>query len=229
MLSRLSPLLLLTVVLAACAPATDSGPRVVVEQLTESVGFYPQQTGAVWQYLPDGANLNDMRLFRQVLGPTVLNGELVVGSRLRGRGIDEQNFRTYQSDGVFLHRTAKPGSTIDFAPAIQEFPAADEIRVGASWGGETTATVRYAEARAEHREASLDIRYRYTVVDRRSARVPAGEFTVFVIDFNSVTVDEEGNDIEELNQTAWFAPYVGEVRTESNFFLVETNFVPREQ
>ncbi|MEX2535745.1 MAG: hypothetical protein WD273_09115 [Trueperaceae bacterium] len=229
MLVRFLPLLLLTLILAACAPSTDEGPRVTVDQLTEAVSFYPQETGAAWQYLPDSARLNEARLVRFVAGPTILAGELVTGSRLVGRGIDEENFRTYGPDGVHLVRTTKPGSIIDFSPPVQEFPAQSQLAMGASWGGETSATVRYPEARAENRETSLDIRYSYTVVDRRSARVPAGEFDIFVIDFHSVTVDDEGNQLEELTQTTWFVPYVGEVRTENGYFLVETNFIGPEE
>jgi hypothetical protein len=217
--------LLAAVVLTACAPATEDGPRVVVEQLTEPVSFYPQETGATWQYLPDSALLGDPRVYQRVDGPTVLNGEVVTSWRLIGRGIDERNYRTYRPDGVFLLRTVKPGTIIDFQPAVQEFPSGASLRVGASWGGETTARVVYPDARPEHREAALDIRYRYTVVDRRTAQVPAGVFEVFVIDFQSVTVDTSGNELEELTQTIWFTPYVGEVRTENGFFLVETNFV----
>ncbi|MEX2542667.1 MAG: hypothetical protein WD314_12715 [Trueperaceae bacterium] len=210
--------------LAACAPATGDGPRVEVEQLNEPVSFYPQETGATWQYLPDSARLDERRVYQRVDGPTVLDGEVVTGWHLIGRGIDEQHFRSYGQDGVFLLRTIKPGTIIDFRPAVQEFPAAGSLRLGASWGGETTASVVYPDARPEHREASLDIRYRYTVVDERNARVPAGEFTVFVIDFESVTVDELGRELERLSQTVWFSPHIGEVRTENGYFLIETNF-----
>jgi hypothetical protein len=221
---RVLPLMLTALLLAACAPVADDGPRVTIEQLSEPVSFYPRQTGATWQYLPDGARLNETRVIQRVEGPTVLDGEVVTGWRLVGRGIDERNYRTYSPDGVFLMRTTKPGSIIDFRPAVREFPASGALRVGATWGGETTATVTYPDARPEHRQASLDIRYGYTVVDRRTTRVPAGEVTVFVIDFESVTVDEEGRVTEELTQTTWFAPHIGEVRTESGYFLVETNF-----
>lgn len=229
MLVRYLPLLLLVVIVAACAPAVDDGPRVIVEQLTDPVSFYPMETGATWQYLPDTARLAEPRVVRLVQGPTVLNGRLVTGWRLIGRGIDEQNFRTYGSDGVLLWRTTKPGSIIDFDPPVREFPAQSQLEEGATWGGETTATVRYPEARAENRESSLDIRYDYTVVDRRTATVPAGEFEIYVIDFNSVTFDDQGNLLEELTQTSWFAPFVGQVRTENGYFLVETNFLEQEE
>jgi hypothetical protein len=218
------PIVLSTLLLAACAPVAEDGPRVTVEQLSDPVSFYPQEVGATWQYLPDSARLNESRIFQRVDGPTILEGEVVTGWRTVGRGIDERNFRTYGPEGVFLRRTTKPGSIIDFRPPVREFPASGALRVGANWGGETTAIVTYPEARPEHRTASLDIRYGYTVVDRRTARVPAGEFTFYVIDFESVTVDSEGRTNEELSQTTWFAPYVGEIRTESGYFLVETNF-----
>jgi hypothetical protein len=218
------PILLSALLLAACAPMAEEGPRVTVEQLSGPVSFYPQEVGATWQYLPDNARLNETRVFQRIDGPTILEGEVVTGWRLVGRGIDERNFRSYRPDGVYLLRTTKPGSIIDFRPPVREFPPGGSLRVGATWGGETTATVTYPDARPEHRSASLDIRYGYTIVDQRTARVPAGEFTFYVIDFESVTIDSEGRTTEELSQTTWFAPYVGEVRTESGYFLVETNF-----
>ena len=229
MFVRFLPLLILVLVLAACVPATEDGPRVIVEQLTDPVSFYPMETGATWQYLPDSALLDEPRVVRVVQGPTVLAGQLVTGWRLVGRGIDEQNFRTYGSDGVFLRRTTKPGSVIDFSPAVMEFPPQSQLEVGASWSGTTTATVLYPEARPEHREAKLNIRYEYNVVDQRTATVPAGEFEIFVIDFHSVTIDEEGTVLEELDQTTWFVPFVGQVRTENGFYLVETNFLEQEE
>lgn len=229
MLVRYLPLLFIALLLAACVPAAEEGPRVIVEQLTEPVSFYPMQTGAAWQYLPDAARLDEPRLLKVIQGPTVLQGQLVTGSHLVGRGIDEQNFRTYGNDGVFLWRTTKPGSIIDFAPAVQQFPSQSQLAEGATWGGRTTATVTYPEARPESREATLDIRYEYTVVDKRSATVPAGQFEIYVIDFNSVTVDEQGTVLEELTQTSWFVPYVGEVRTENGYYLVEANFLEQEE
>jgi len=60
--------------------------------------------------------------------------------------------------------------------------------------------------------------------------VAAGTFEVFVLNFTSRTLDEDGVVLEELTQETWFAPYLGEVRTENGFFLVDSNLLglPRE-
>ena len=222
---RLLVMVLLAGLLAACAPSASDGPRVTVEQLAQPISFYPRETGATWQYLPDGATLDEDPLFSRVEGPIVLNGEIVTAWRLVGRGIDEQDFRRFDPTGVYLLRTNKPGSSIDFDPPIRELPAQEELRVGARWGGETSALVRFPGAhRPEDREQTFDIDYSYTVVDERYTNVPAGQFRVFVINFQSRWVDEEGDVLEELSQTSWFAPHIGQVRTVGGYYLVDANF-----
>jgi hypothetical protein len=64
-----------------------------------------------------------------------------------------------------------------------------------------------------------------TVVDRREVTVTAGTFEVFVLNFTSRTTDESGEVVDELTQETWFAPYLGEVRTENGFFLVDSNLL----
>ena len=216
--------LLLATLLAACAPSAQEGPRVTVEQLTESISFYPSQTGATWEYLPDGAGLDENPLYARIEGPVVLDGEVVTAWRLVGRGIDETDLRRQDASGVHLLRTMKPGSVIDFDPPLQQLPPRSELRRGASWGGETTALVRFPQARPQDREHHWQIEYRYTVVDERVTSVPAGRFRVFVIDFQSVTRDEAGRVQEQLSQQVWFAPHVGKVRNESGYYLVGANF-----
>ena len=63
------------------------------------------------------------------------------------------------------------------------------------------------------------------VVDQRTVTIPAGEVTVYVIDFVTRTFGADGEIVDELVQEVWFAPHVGEVRTENGYFLVETNFL----
>ncbi len=218
------PLLLaLLGLLAACAPSAEP-ERVTVEQLSGPVSFYPHETGAVWQYLPDGDPLNAMRLFQQVEGPTLVQGELWTAWRTVGRGLDITSLRQYRDDGVYLLRELRPGTQITFDPPLQEFPAAGALQVGASWGGETTASLYFPQATADDQNASLTVEYTYAVVDKRGVTVAAGTFDVFVLNFESRTRDAEGRVLETLNQELWFAPFVGEVRTELGYFLIETNF-----
>lgn len=225
--TRLAPLLVAAVaLLAGCAPTAEA-PRAQVEQLSQAVSYYPQETGATWNYLPENAKLDEPPVYRRVDGPTILGGEVVTVTRLVGRGLDEHDYRRYTPEGVFLERRTKPGTIIDFEPAIQEFPPAGQLRVGASWGGTTRAEIHFPQARPENQRASLDITYRYEVVDRRPVSVPAGTFEVFVINLVTEAVGDDGNVADHLTQATWFVPYVGEVRTEGGLYLVEMNFEPQ--
>ncbi len=212
--------------LAACAPVATEPGRVEIEQLNEALSFYPQETGAVWRYLPDGERLDATPLFQRIEGPTVINGERWIAWRLVGRGLDNYSFRQYRDDGVYLLREIRPGTEITFDPPLKELPAQRDLRVGISWAGETTAQLFFPEARPESQRSELELSYSYTVVDKRNVSVVAGDFEVFVINFESRSMDAEGNIIETIRQEQWFAPFAGEIRTKLAYFLVETNFLP---
>lgn len=216
--------LAVAILLAACAPSVEE--RVGVQQLTEPVTFYPHQTGARWEYLPDGARVSDPRLVQTVEGPTVLDGEVWIAWRIAGRGSNLTSFRQTRADGVFLKQRVRPGTVITFDPPIQEFPAQSELRVGAIWSGETTANLTFSEAEPGNQTATLELSYTYTVVDRRTVTLLAGEFEVFVVNLVSRTFDENGGIVEELQQATWFSPFVGEVRTDNEYFLVASNVLP---
>lgn len=228
--ARLRPLLLLLpslllVVLAACAPASEA-PRVDVQQLTEPISYYPFQAGARWAYLPDRARLTDPTTLVQVEGPTILGSEVWVAWHSRGRGLDQMSYRQIKPTGVFLGREERLGTTFSFDPPLQEYPAEGQLRVGAQWSGNTTVSMSIDEGK-QRRDMELD--YSYTVVDKRLVTVPAGEFEVFVIDFVSRTYDENGDLTEEFSRQSWFAPYIGEVRTQAGHVLVSSNAIEAEK
>jgi hypothetical protein len=214
------PLALL--LLASCAPGgTDK--TVSVQQLSEPVSFYPHQTGARWEYLPDGAKIDDPRVVETVDGPAVLDGEVWIAWRLVGRGIDATRYRQYRDDGVFLRREIKLGTVITFDPPIREFPPQGDLRVGATWSGDTNVTVENPGSKSPEATKHLQVSYVYTVVDRRKVSLASGDFEVFVVSFTSRTLDAEANITNELTQQAWFAPFVGEVRDENANFLIASN------
>lgn len=218
-------ILSLLVVLAACAPAAEDGERQAVEQLSDPVGYYPTQTGVRWSYLPNGAQLSDPRVEVTVEGPTVLDGETWIATHMEGRGLDVRWFRQERDDGIYLAREERPGLEIEFDPPLRELPGEGELRTGLTWNGETTASVTFPEATEENRHATRELSYRTTVVDRRTVTVAAGEFEVFVLNFTSRQTDEDGEVVDELTQEFWYAPFVGEVRTENEFYLVDGNFL----
>lgn len=219
------------VLLAACAPrASEEGPSAeTASRVTGPVAYVPTATGARWSYLPNGAQLSEPLVVTTVEGPTVLDGQVRTAWRTAGRGLDVRFFREHRVDGIYLVREERPGTHITFDPAIRELPG-PPLQVGQSWSGETTATVTFPEAASDNRSETLEIEWVNTVVDRRTVEVAAGEFEVFVLNFTSRTLDEDGRVVEELTQETWFSPYLGEVRTENGFFLVESNLIglPRD-
>ena len=221
-------LVLVLLLVAACAPASDPG-RVAIAQLSEEVSYYPHQTGIIWQFLPNNAALNEQRIYQQVLGPTVIDGDLWIASQLAGRGLEVFTYRQYRDDGVFILKEVKPGAEIVFDPPIQEFPPEGTLRVGSTWSGDTTVQGYFPEARPEEQRQTWKVNYNYTVVDQRPVTVQSGTFDVFVINFTSRNITESGEVLEELTQETWFSPYVGEVKTENDYYLVESNFLIASQ
>ncbi len=215
---------LLVLVLAACAP--QSQPRTTVEELAGTVGYYPSEAGARWEYLPRNAALDDDRSILAIEGPRVVNGEVLTGWRLYGGGLDHRYYRSYRADGVRLHASSYPGASLSFNPPILEYPSAQQLRTGARWSGSSVVTITQPAAPSGQQITTSTVDYTYAVVDRRRVRVTAGEFDVYVI--NRVTNYRDGSEAlrETLTQELWFSPYVGEIQTVTGEFLVALNFMP---
>jgi hypothetical protein len=216
-------LALLLLLAAGCAPAAQEEAEVVTRP-TGPLRYVPVATGATWTYLPDRATLDEPRVRLTVEGPTVVDGEVRTAWHQVGRGLDVRWFREHREDGTYLVREERPGTIIRFDPPIKEIPTGP-LRVGQTWSGRTTASLRFPEAEPENRTSSLEVDWVTTVVDRREVTVAAGTFEVFVLNFTSRTTDAEGTVVDELTQETWFAPYLGEVRTENGFFLVDSNLL----
>ena len=207
--------------LAACAPAPAE--RISVSQLTEAPTYYPHPTGAVWSYLPEGETGDAPRLVQQVEGPTLIDGRTLTAWRTTGRGFETRTYRDYRETGVFIPRETGPGYVTTISPAIQEWPREGTLRVGSSWGGDAVATVNFTDA---DRSDEVRLEYRYEIVDRRTVTTPAGTFDVFVVSFESRSYNPAGEQQEVLRQELWFAPGIGEVKTDGGLFLLESNLLP---
>lgn len=208
--------------LAACAPVPVE--RVGVLQRSAPPTFYPHPTGAFWRYLAEGEARNAPALVQQVEGPTVIDGERLTAWRTTGRGLETRTYRDYRESGVYLVREAGPGYVTTISPPVHEWPRAGTLRVGARWGGQAVATVTFTEAGVAE---EVRLEYGYEVVDQRPVETAAGAFEVFVVAFESRAFDTEGETLETLRQELWFAPFIGEVRTDTGLFLVESNLLPQ--
>ena len=211
-------LLLVLLLLAACAPAPTE--RVEVTQAAGKPTYYPHGTGTLWRYLPEGEAEDAQALAQLVEGPTIVEGSRLTAWRTTGRGLETRSYRDYREDGVYLMREVGPGYVTTLSPGVREWPRAGTLQVGLSWGGNASATIQFTDA--DERE-TLRLEYDYTVVDRRTVETTAGRFDVFVVAFESTSFGTDGQAQDTLRQEIWFAPFVGEVRTESGMFLVETN------
>jgi hypothetical protein len=212
-------LLALTVV--ACTPSAGTDQRrVEVQQLSEPTTYYPYQTGAAWQYLPEGARLTDPRASVVVEGPAVVDGGVWIAFREMRPGWEQRSYRQFRPDGVYLHSQVRLGiTTIKYDPPLKEFPEADGLRVGTIWSGETTITLSLGDGSPPQ---VTDVEYVYTVIDKRTVQVPAGPLEVYVIDLTTRLL-EDGQVAEESSRQFWYAPYIGEVMLRTGHVLVATN------
>lgn len=155
-----------------------------------------------------------------------MNGQTLISHLTRGDGAEERKYRSIDASGVRLHARTVPGAQTTFDPPVLEYPAPAQLVRGATWGGTTTASTYFPAAQPQFRDEVQQIRYRYTVVDRRSVRVPAGIFDVYVINLVTDQLDESGNVASSLTQELWYSPYAGEVRTVGGYYLTGLNFTP---
>ena len=51
---------------------------------------------------------------------------------------------------------------------------------------------------------------------------------MFVVSFESRSYGETGETQEVLRQELWFAPFIGEVKTDTGLFLLQTNLLSDE-
>ncbi|HZW98825.1 MAG TPA: hypothetical protein VFF10_02080 [Trueperaceae bacterium] len=224
MRNRFNPLTvgaaLLVLVVAACTPVT-SDERVEVQQLTEPTTYYPHQTGAAWQYLPEGARLQDARATMLVEGPAVVDGGLWISFREIRPGWEQRSYRQFRDSGVFLHSQVRLGiTTIEYDPPLKELPEPGSLRVGSQWSGDSTITLSLGDGSPPEQRL---VNYVYTVVDQRTVQVPAGQLEVFVIDLTTRELDDQANVLDESSRQFWYAPFIGEVMQRTGHLLVSTN------
>lgn len=212
--------------LAACAPQNTETIRVRNE--VNQVGFYPNQTGIIYEYLPEDAPLDAQRVIQRIEGPRTVSGELLTLSRTIGRGFDLSSYRIYNDQGVFLRREDGPGYSMTLSPALQEYPPAQELRVGKVWQGRSNVKVLYPETSSRSNISSFTTEYTYTVVDKRTISLERGEerlgsFEVYVLNLEGEQINAAGTVLQRVEKEIWFSPYIGEVLTSEGGLLIASN------
>lgn len=208
--------------LGACAPRTDPAVAPVRASIpVSSVGFYPQQTGLTWTYVPEDETVGDLPYVLRALGPTIFTGESVSATQMTGRGAEQTWYRRVGADGVFLLGLRKPGVTVALNPAWQEYPAENAWKVGLVWQGKSAVTVASDDGQVKARGT---LNYRYEVQDRRQVTTRAGTFSVWVV---TRQMSDDVGGLFPATQQLWFTPFVGEVRTPEGLLLTGRNFATK--
>jgi hypothetical protein len=211
---------LLWVCLSACAPATQTN-RLDVETVVTARSFYPHETGLKWHYLEPGERTDTPSFTKEVVGPTLVNGELLTLSRVYGRGQDTKLFERFDDSGVYLVREDRPASIFVYSPPMQTLPPSSELRVGTVWQGTSQVNVYYPDATVYRDPLTID--YHFQVIDLRQVRVLEHTFEVYVISFQATQTLSSGSS-QGINQEIWYTPYIGEIKTRTNVVLTEVNF-----
>lgn len=213
--------LLATALLAACAPSAAPAALNQVTSAPERVGYYPVDTGLEWRYHEEGEVLTNAPLRIVGEGLALAGGENTHRVRTVGRGLDVTRY-FLRRDGLHLVQEDRPGVRIEYHPPITAYPPEGALRVGARWSGSTIAHMTFPDASPDKRRSRVNMEYAYTVIDERTVSTAAGDFRVYVIDLTA-TEFNTGREAQTVSQEIWFAPYIGEVRTPTGFYLTAFN------
>ena len=212
--------LVLLTTLAACAPQAGR----VTGQTTSgaSTAFYPNQSGAAWQYLKDGERADSSPYTLRVEGPQSYNGRILTGMRFIGRGQDIGFFRQFDERGV---RLVAQGSTnfynLAFEEPVLEYPPEKELVVGRSWSGVTLATLTLPKQSPQ----KLKYTYQFRVAAKEKYTVGSTVYDAFLILRDNRLEDPTGKTDPVIeSQRIRFVPYIGEVQTREGLVLINYNF-----
>lgn len=214
----LAALVLAVTLLAACAPTATRPPSLnQVRSAAERVSYYPVDTGLEWAYHEAEEDLANRPLRVVGEGVALVTGGTAHKVRTYGRGLDVTRYYL-RGDGLHLALEDRPGVRIEYLPPITVYPPEGTLEVGARWGGSTIAYMSFLDAAPGQRSSRVNMEYFYTVIDERTVTTAAGDFRVYVIDLTA-TEFNTGRDAQALSQEIWFAPYIGEVRTPTGYYL----------
>ena len=216
------PILILSLGLFACVPTQEptKPPKPPVESgvVGGETSFYPSAAGLTWQYIKESESADAPKYKLEVLGPSLFHGRTLTAMRFVGNASDQTYFRDFSSSGVKLYGfSISQTGDVTFEPAIQEYPASSELRLGATWGGETTVTE--PNLADPTKPKSYKISYTYTVLARQQFKVAEKVYDTFRIAYEVIA-----SPSQRTTQTIHFTPNVGEVRTKEGLLLLGKNF-----
>jgi hypothetical protein len=216
------PILILSFGLLSCFPTQEPAkpPKPPVESgvVGGETSFYPNAAGLTWQYIKESTSADAPKYKLEVLGPSLFHGKTLTAIRFVGNASDQTYYREFSSTGVKYYgfSIAQTGD-VTFQPAIQEYPAANELKIGAIWGGETTVTE--PNLADPSKPKSYKISYTYTVLARQQFKVAEKVYDTYRIAYEVIS-----SPTQRSTQTIHFTPSVGEVRTKEGLLLLGKNF-----
>jgi hypothetical protein len=216
------PMLVLSLGLLSCFPTQEPAkpPKPPVESgvVGGETSFYPNEAGLTWQYIKESTSADAPKYKLEILGPSLFHGRTLTAIRFVGSASDQTYYREFSSTGVkfFGFSIAQTGD-VTFEPAIQEYPAANNLKVGATWGGETTVTE--PNLADPTKPKSYKILYTYTVLARQQFKVAEKVYDTYRIAYEVISSPNQRSA-----QTIHFTPSIGEVRTKEGLLLLSKNF-----
>ena len=218
----LLPLLVLSVALFGCVPNQEPAkpPKPPVESgvVGGKTSFYPSEAGLTWQYIKESNSADAPKYKLEILGPSLFHGKTLTAIRFVGNASDQTYFKEFSSGGVkYYGFSISQTGDVTFNPPIQEYPAANELKLGATWGGETTVTE--PNLADPSKPKSYKISYTYTVLARQQFKVADQ-----VYDTLRIVLEVISGPNQRSTQTIHFTPNVGEVRTKEGLLLLGKNF-----
>jgi hypothetical protein len=215
-------MLILSLGLLSCVPtrepATPTKPPVESGVVGGETSFYPNAAGLTWHYIKESTSADAPKYKLEILGPSLFHGRTLTAMRFFGNASDQTYFREFSSSGVkyFGFSIAQTGD-VTFDPPIQEYPAANELKIGATWGGETTVTE--PNLADPTKPKSYKLSYTYTVLARQQFKVAEKVYDTFRIAYEVIS-----SPTQRSTQTIHFTPSIGEVRTKEGLLLLDKNF-----
>jgi hypothetical protein len=214
--------LFLSVTLLACVPTQEptKPPKPPVESgvVGGETSFYPNAAGLIWQYIKESTSADAPKYKLEILGPSLFHGRTLTAIRFVGNASDQTYFREFSSTGVKLHGfSISQTGDVTFDPAIQEYPAQSELKIGATWGGQTLVTE--PNLADPSKPKSYKISYTYTVLARQQFKVAEQIYDTYRIAYEVIS-----SPTQRSTQTIHFTPNIGEVRTKEGLLLLGKNF-----